>query len=69
MTFTTTAYNKEDNDMAITEMRDPKDGTEDYKGLSTDTKPNNAPVNSMFLELDTGDLYYYDGDTWSKVGG
>lgn len=28
-----------------------------YMGLSTDTKPN-ASVNSLFLELDTGDFYY-----------
>ena len=56
--------------MAITLMKDPKDGTDDFKGLSTDTKPTDGvEVNSMFLELDTGDLYYYDGDTWAKVGG
>lgn len=42
----------------------------DYKGLSTDTKPTeNTAVNSLFLELDTGDFYYYTGVTWAKVGG
>lgn len=41
----------------------------DYVGLSTDTKPTDAPVNSLFLELDTGDFYYYDGSDWAKVGG
>ena len=41
----------------------------DYKGLSTDTKPTNCAVNSLFLELDTGDFYYFDGETWSKIGG
>ena len=42
----------------------------DYIGLSTDEKPtNNLDVNSMFLELDTGDFYYYDGSAWQKVGG
>ena len=41
----------------------------DYKGLSTDTKPTNCAVNSLFLELDTGDFYYFTGETWEKVGG
>ena len=26
-------------------------------------------VNSKFYELDTGDVYYFDGTTWNKVGG
>lgn len=38
-------------------------------GLSTDQKPTNAEVNELFLELDTGDLYYFDGAAWQKVGG
>jgi hypothetical protein len=44
---------------------------DDYKGLSTDAKPTGAivQVNSLFLELDTGDFYYYDGEAWAKVGG
>ena len=25
--------------------------------------------NSLFLELDTGDLYYYAGGEWKKAGG
>lgn len=42
----------------------------DYMGLSTDEKPiNEIPVNTLFLELDTGDFYYYDGTEWAKVGG
>ena len=40
-----------------------------YVGLSTDNKPTNAEVNELFLELDTGDFYYFDGTTWAKVGG
>lgn len=40
----------------------------EYKGLSTDTKPTDCAVNSLFLELDTGDLYYFDGSAWAKVG-
>lgn len=41
----------------------------DYVGLSTDTKPTDALVNSLFLELDTGVFYYFDGSDWAKVGG
>lgn len=41
----------------------------EYKGLSTDEKPSeNIAVNSLFLELDTGDFYYFDGLDWNKVG-
>lgn len=42
----------------------------EFKGLSTDVKPTDGvSTNSLFLELDTGDFYYYTGATWSKVGG
>lgn len=41
----------------------------DYVGLSSDTKPEDVPVNTLFLELDTGDFYYYNGSDWAKVGG
>ena len=40
----------------------------DLKGLSTDQKPTNVALNTMFLELDTGDFYYFNGTTWAKVG-
>lgn len=40
----------------------------DYKGVSTDDKPTNCAVNSTFWELDTNDKYYFDGDTWAKIG-
>lgn len=43
-------------------------GEYEFKGLSTDTKPTTCGVNSLFLELDTGDVYYFTGETWSKVG-
>jgi hypothetical protein len=40
-----------------------------YEGLSTDTKPTeDVAPNSLFLELDTGDFYYFDGSDWAKVG-
>jgi hypothetical protein len=40
-----------------------------YYGESTDTKPEGALVNSHFEELDTGDKYYYTGESWEKIGG
>ena len=45
----------------------------DLKGLSTDDKPleiDGFPVgvNSLFLELDTGNFYYFDGSEWQTVG-
>ena len=44
-------------------------------GASGDTKPvgkfsgYNIAENSVFLELDTMDLYYYSGGSWKKAGG
>lgn len=44
--------------------------TGNLTGESTDAKPTtNVEVNTLFLELDTGDVYYYDGTQWAKVGG
>lgn len=44
--------------------------TADLLGLSTDTKPTtDIGINTLFLELDTGDFYYFNGTTWAKVGG
>ena len=41
-----------------------------YMGLSTDTKPTeDIQENTIFLELDTGDFYYFDGTNWQKIGG
>lgn len=34
----------------------------DYRGLSTDTKPTNAPNGSTFIEIDTGTVYFFDSD-------
>ena len=39
--------------------------------LSTDTKPTDDMCNgSLCLEMDTGDFYYFDGDSkaWNKIG-
>lgn len=42
----------------------------ELEGKSTDTKPTTGVgVNSKFLELDTGDFYYFDGSEWAKIGG
>lgn len=38
-----------------------------YAGVSTDEKPAGAPTYSVFLELDTGKFYYYDGAEWKEV--
>lgn len=40
----------------------------EFKGLHTDEKPIDVAVNSLFFELDTGDFYYFTGETWAKVG-
>lgn len=42
-------------------------GSYEYKGLSTDIKPTDCTVNSLFLELDTGYFYYFDGNDWLKL--
>lgn len=43
--------------------------TTDYRGKSTDTKPADADINALFLEVDTQDFYYFDTDNdWHKVG-
>lgn len=49
-------------------------GDFELKGLSTDTKPTEiggrtVGVNSLFLEVDTLDIYYFDGTSWNKAGG
>ena len=41
----------------------------EYIGTSDDTKPVKCSANSLFLELDTGDFYYYDGGEWQLIGG
>lgn len=44
-------------------------GDVELKGLSTDTKPTEGiAVNSLFVELDTLDIYYFDGENWQKAG-
>lgn len=40
----------------------------DWRGLSTDEKPETATVNDLFLEVDTGDGYFFNGEAWEKIG-
>ena len=45
------------------------ENNEELTGTSGDTKPTNVLVNTLFLELDTLDFYYFDGTDWQKCGG
>jgi len=38
-------------------------------GLSTDTKPTTYPAGATFRETDTGNQFYYNGTTWTAMGG
>lgn len=40
----------------------------DYRGLHDDQKPTEAGDNALFLEIDTGDFYAFNGTEWVKVG-
>lgn len=42
-----------------------------YYGLSTDTKPTNVANGSVFVEMDTSTIYFYDLEnvTWRPWGG
>ena len=44
----------------------------EFSGLSTDDKPLGYATGSLFLEVDTGDVYAYDeegnsGSEWCKI--
>ena len=41
----------------------------ELSGLSTDTKPEGFATGSLFLEVDTGDVYAYDeeGAEWNQI--
>lgn len=41
----------------------------EYLGLSTDQKPSDAPANSLFRELDTGDCLYFSNGQWNQTVG
>lgn len=58
--------------MAIRELRDNTylpNTYKEYSGLSTDSKPTEGVgINSLFYELNTKKVYYYDGTTWKEIG-
>ena len=39
----------------------------EFMGLSSDAKPDFAPENSLFLELDTNTVYYFHGESWEAM--
>ena len=39
----------------------------DVRGLSTDTKPTDRPKGAMYTEVDTGDVYAWDGTLWNLI--
>lgn len=58
----------------VTDARDVITGKKkyfEYAGLSTDTKPTGDDIStgSLFLEVDTGDVFAFDEDSseWNKV--
>lgn len=56
----------------VTEMKFIKTGVKYYEfsGLSDDDKPTKeVATGSLFLEVDTGDVYAYDeeGKEWNKI--
>ena len=55
--------------MSVTYESPKTAGDVSLMGLSTDNKPLDVPVNTLFLELDTGKVKYFDGTKWHKVGG
>lgn len=38
-------------------------------GYSTDTKPTDVDLNDLFIELDTGSAYAWNGSVWVEIGG
>ena len=41
--------------------------TANYAGKSTDTKPTDVEVNTIFHALDTNKYYYFDGTNWTEI--
>ena len=55
----------------VRELRDNsafKDNYMEFSGLSTDAKPTDCGVNSLFYELNTKKVYYWNGTTWKEIG-
>lgn len=43
--------------------------TPKFAGLSTDTKPLNVDNGAKYVEIDTGDVYFFDASTGTWLGG
>ena len=41
--------------------------TANYAGKSTDTKPTDVEINTVFHALDTDKYYYFDGTQWNEI--
>ena len=41
--------------------------TANYAGKSTDTKPTDVDINTVFHALDTDKYYYFDGTQWNEI--
>ena len=41
--------------------------TANYAGKSTDTKPTDVEINTIFHALDTDKYYYFDGTQWNEI--
>ena len=41
--------------------------TANLEGLSTDSKPTDAEINTIFHELNTDKYYYFDGTNWTEI--
>ncbi len=39
----------------------------DIRGLSTDIKPTDKAKGTIYTEVDTGDLYIWDGTLWNQI--
>lgn len=43
------------------------EGEQEFRGLSTDPKPTDAINGAAFVEVDTGDVYMFDGEDWNQI--
>lgn len=53
----------------VTETGSKMQGTIEFRGLSTDTKPTDCINGAAFIEIDTGKVYLFDavGGEWHEV--
>lgn len=52
----------------VAALREEFDARKEYRGLSTDTKPTeDIPLYATFLEMDTKDVFYFDGTEWQVM--